>query len=94
MEKLFYLLYSDTDLGPNYTTAEINAFITIGSIEIVLYTLLLLIASYNTYFFLIKQKRYRIYFITVFYMFAYLVSLSRLALASMLVLVASDYSRY
>ena len=67
--------------GLAYTDAQLKAFKAIGIVQLIVYTLLLAMAMYNTYFFLYRQKRYRIYFITVFYVLAYLVLLFRLALA-------------
>ena len=51
-------------------------------------------AIYNSYYFLYKQKRYRIYFISVFYVFAYLVILFRIGIALLLTMVANDWSSY
>ena len=68
-------------VGEPYTDAQLKAFRAMGIVQLIVYTLLLGIAIYNTYFFLYRQKRYRIYFITVFYVLAYLVILFRLALA-------------
>ena len=67
--------------GEPYTDAQLKAFKAMGIVQVIVYTLLLAMAIYNTYFFLYKQKRYRIYFITAFYVLAYLVILFRLALS-------------
>ena len=53
-----------------------------------LYMFLLALALYNTYFFLYRQKRWKIYFISVFYGFAYIVIIVRLALAVLVVSVS------
>lgn len=71
-----------------------EAFRAAGIIEIVLFTLLLTFAIYNTVYFLFQQKRYRIYFISIFYVFAYIVIVIRLALALMLTFVAYHIERY
>ena len=49
---------------------------------------LLALTIYNSYHFLYKQKRYRIYFISAFYTMAYIVILSRLAFAIMQTVLA------
>ena len=72
-----------------YTDSQIKAFKAVGYIEIFLFTFLLLFAVYNTIFFLCKSKRYRIYFITFFYVLAAIVILIRLILATMIVAIAS-----
>ena len=64
-----------------YTDTQLKAFKVMGIVQVIIYTLLLAMAIYNTYFFLYRQKRYRIYFITVFYVLAYLVILFRMALS-------------
>ena len=58
-----------------------------------LFLFLLLIALHNSYFFLYKQKRYRIYFITVFYTLAYIVILIRIAVAIDLIVLAIEDHR-
>ena len=68
-------------MGETYADAQLKAFKAMGIVQVIVYTLLLAMAIYNTYFFLYRQKRYRIYFITVFYVLAYLVILFRLALS-------------
>ena len=68
-------------MGEPYTDAQLEAFKAMGIVQVIVYTLLLAMAIYNTYFFLYRQKRHRIYFITVFYVLAYLVILFRLALS-------------
>ena len=50
------------------------------------------LAIYNTFYFLIRQGRYRIYFITCFYGFAFIVIICRLVLAIVLLCVIFDYS--
>lgn len=71
-----------------YSPAQLAAFKAIGAITLVLYSLLLVVAIYNTYFFLCKQRRYRIYFITVFYSTAYVVILARISIALAVLIVA------
>lgn len=70
------------------------AFKALGVIMLVLYGLLLGVAIYNTYFFLIKQRRYRIYFISVFYSTAFVVILARIALAVIVLIVAFNFNDY
>ena len=70
------------------------AFQALGIIETVFFSGLLLMALYNTYFFLYKQRRYKIYFITVFYALAFMVLVFRVALSILLVIVAFDYETY
>lgn len=53
---------------------------------------MLAIALYNTFFFLYRQKRYKIYFITMFYVTSYIVVLARLVLAIITLIVA--YNTY
>ena len=74
-------MVGDSIISETYTDAQLKAFKAMGIVQVIIYTLLLSMAIYNTYYFLYRQKRYRIYFITVFYVLAYLVILFRLALS-------------
>ena len=65
-----------------------------GVVEIIMFFFLLVMALYNTYRFLYQQKRYRIYFISMFYIFAYFVIIIRIAIAVMVVYIASDFVDY
>ena len=67
--------------GDRYSGSELMAFKIAGVTEISIYLFLLAIALYNSYFFLYKQKRFRIYFISVFYGLAYVILLTRLVLS-------------
>ena len=78
----------------DYTEKQFKAFLALGVVELVLYTLLLGLAIYNTCFFLYKQKRYRIYFITVFYVLSYIVILVRIALAILVLMIAANGTHY
>ena len=51
-------------------------------------------AFYNTYSFLFQQKRYKIYFITMFYVFSYIVIIVRISLAIMIFRIAIDFEDY
>ena len=68
------------------------AFQIAGILSTILFMLLLLLAVYNTIFFLFRQGRYRIYFISCFYGFSYIVILMRLTLAIMLTCVIFNYA--
>jgi hypothetical protein len=70
------------------------AFQVSGIFEICIYVFLLGMAFYNTYYFLCKQKRYRIYFISVFYGLAYVILLTRLATAIIQTDLAFDPNRF
>ena len=78
----------------SYSESELAAFRWVGYIEIILFSFLLLFAVYNTVFFLCRQKRYKIYFITIFYVLAYIVVTIRFILALMIVIIASNIDRY
>lgn len=58
----------------------------------ILFSALLALAVYNTIFFLFKQGRYRIYFISCFYGFAFIVIVVRLVLAVMLTAIVYKYA--
>lgn len=89
-----YSKWSANDGTPSYTSGQLKAFVGLGSFELVLYVGLLAMALYNSYFFLYRQKRYRIYFIMVFYVFAYIVILMRIALSLMLIVIANNFDEY
>ena len=78
----------------NYTDAQITAFKIMAIVQVIVYLSLLIFAIYNTYYILYRQKRYTIYFITVFYVLTYLVTLFRLALALQLIIIFYDYDKY
>ena len=84
-------MFAEEDEDVIYTDGQIKAFAAVGVIEIVLYLGLLGLTIFNTYHFLYKQKRWRIYFIAVFYATAYLVVLSRLVYAIIQATVAFDH---
>ena len=77
---LWHLLSVGESGEQRYTESQLNAFKAIGIIGIFAYLTLGVLAAYNSYFFLYKQKRYKIYFITTFYGLAYVVILSRFVL--------------
>ena len=70
------------------------AFIGLGISSVIIFTAILALAIYNSYYFLYKQKRYRIYFITTFYIFATLTILTRLILSIILSYIFSNYDSY
>ena len=70
------------------------AFKSVGIISIFLFTFLLCMAIYISYFFLYRQKRYRIYFVSCFYGFAYVIILARLTLAVLLTYIMFNYTAF
>ena len=56
--------------------------------------LMLAMAVYNTVYFLYKQKRYKIYFICVFYVVAYIVIFSRLTISVILTVFAFNPDKF
>ena len=82
---------SSDSTAKKYTNGQITAFKVISILEIFLFSLLLALAAYNTFFFLYRQKRYRIYFISCFYGLAFLVIITRIALAVIATIVAFNY---
>ena len=78
----------------NYTDSELQAFKIMGIVQLIVYLGLLIFAIYNTFYFLYRQKRYTIYFITVFYVLTYLVTVFRLALALQQIIIFYDYEKY
>ena len=86
---------SNSDIpSPQYSAGQLTAFKVLGIVSFSFYSFLLAIALYNTFFFLYRQKRYKIYFITVFYGTSYIVILVRSVLALIMVIVASDFASY
>ena len=80
----YFVMNSDT-AAIEYSDGQLKSFLAIGIVELILFILLFAFAVYNTIFFLCRQKRYRIYFITVFYALSYIVIIIRIALAALLI---------
>ena len=75
--------YQDGDSSSglaSYTKGQIIAFKTAASIELILFSLAMGVLLFNVYFYLIKQRTYRIYFVATFYLFSFLTFTFRLAL--------------
>ena len=94
LDLYFSILQQSGANSISYTAGELRAFKALGFVELFLYFGLLTMALYNSYFFLYRQKRYRIYFIMVFYVFAYIVILMRISLSIMLIAIASNFQEY
>ena len=75
-----------------FTSGQIIAFKIFGILQVFLFASLLALAIYNTFYFLYRQRRYRIYFITCFYGLAYLVIVIRLILAIIVTIVSFKHS--
>ena len=70
-----------------YTSAQKISLQVLFITSVLLYCMLLCLVIYNIYWFLYKQQRFRIYFISSFYTFAMLVIILRLAQYNLLMLV-------
>ena len=80
-----YFAMNSDSASIEYSDGQLKSFLAIGIVELILFILLLAFAVYNTIFFLSRQKRYRIYFITVFYALSYIVIIIRIARAALLI---------
>ena len=74
-----------------YTPSQIRAFKGLAIAELVLFTLSMLLLLVNLYLFVYRQKTYRIYFISTFYLFSFIVFLFRLGLSVILVVTSFYY---
>lgn len=64
---------------PNFPSpAEITLISSSAYVMVSLYLALLLMALHNTWFYLIKQKKYRIYLFSAFYALVYTLIFSRI----------------
>ena len=82
-----------TENFSEYTTAQIRAFKSLAISELILFSFAMTLLLVNVYFFVIRQRTYRIYFILTFYIFSFLVFISRLGLASILTIASFEYNK-
>ena len=67
------------------------AFRAVATIDLVLYAGLLCLAVYNTVFFLILQRRYKIYYIMTFYVLSYVLIACRLVVSALILVLAFQH---
>ena len=71
-------LFVDKEADANYTEGQLDSLVVLIYISILLFLTQLGLAIYNTWAFLIKQKKYKILPLLIFYVLVILLSISRI----------------
>ena len=74
-----------------YTKAQFTSIVALLITEVVLYILTLLFMAYITYWFLYRQQKYRIYFISSFYTLSGALVFLRLVLTILVLVFTEQY---